>query len=155
MSPFILLAIGLLLVFLEFYLPGAIMGIAGGVFILASLILFAIQTNSPIAIALFILVICIAVVLLVKFAIWRIRTAKPQRSIYSNASQNGYQAVSYDSLALGKVGVVLTDLKPGGFIIIEGKQHPAISKEGYISKGAKVKVIGGEESNLIVKKEQS
>ncbi len=155
MSPFILLAIGLLLVFLEFYLPGAIMGIAGGVFILASLILFAIQTNSPIAIALFILVICIAVVLLVKFAIWRIRTAKPQRSIYSNATQNGYQAVRYDSLALGKVGVVLTDLKPGGFIIVEGKQQPAISKEGYIIKRTKVKVIGGEESNLIVKKEQS
>ncbi|QLH37527.1 MAG: hypothetical protein HWD61_05345 [Parachlamydiaceae bacterium] len=47
----------------------------------------------------------------------------------------------------------MTDLKPGGFIIVDGKQQPAISKEGYLSKGTKVKVIGGEESNLIVRKE--
>lgn len=151
MSPFILLAIGFLLVFLEFYIPGAIMGIAGGIFILASMILFAIQTESPLAIALFIVGISLAMILLVKFAIWRIRTAKPQRSIYSNSSQTGYQAVSYDASTIGKEGVVLTDLKPGGFILIEGKQQPALSREGYLSKGTKVKVIGGEESNLIVR----
>ncbi len=150
MSPIILLAIGFFLVFLEFYLPGAIMGIAGGLFILASLILFAIQTDSPLAITLFIAGICVALVFLVKFALWRIRTAKPQRSIYSNGAQSGYQAVSYDASAIGKEGTVLTDLKPGGFIIVEGKQQPAISKEGYLSKGTKVKIIGGEESNLIV-----
>ncbi|QLH35625.1 MAG: hypothetical protein HWD61_05350 [Parachlamydiaceae bacterium] len=44
-------------------------------------------------------------VYLVKFTIWRIRTAKPQRSIYSNASQDGYQAVSYDASAVGKEGL--------------------------------------------------
>lgn len=155
MSPFILLAIGFLLVFLEFYLPGAIMGIAGGIFILGSLILFAIQTDSAVVTAFYVIGICVALVFLVKFALWRIRTAKPQRSIYSNGAQNGYQAVSYDSSAIGKEGIVLTDLKPGGFILIEGKQHPAISREGYLTKGTKVKVIGGEESNLIVRKEKS
>lgn len=154
MNPFILLAIGFLLVFLEFYLPGAIMGIAGGVFILASLILFAMQTESPLAIALFVIGIFVAMVFLIKFAVWRIRTTKPQRSIYSNAAQNGYQAVAYDASAIGKEGVVLTDLKPGGFIIVEGKQLPAISEEGYLTKGTKVKVIAGTESNLIVRKEQ-
>lgn len=151
MSPFLLLAIGFLLVFLEFYLPGAIMGIAGGIFILASLVLFAMQAESPLAIAIFVVGTCIAMVFLVKFAIWRIRTAKPHRSIYSNSAQNGYQAVSYDASAIGKEGIVLTDLKPGGFIIVEGKQHPALSREGYLSKGMKVRVIGGEESNLIVR----
>lgn len=155
MSAFILLGIGFLLVFLEFYLPGAILGIAGGIFILASMALFAVETESPIAVALFVVVICVAMVFLVKFAIWRIRTARPQRSIYSNSNQDGYQAVSYDASAIGKVGIVLTDLKPGGFIIVEGKQQPALSNEGYLSKGTKVKVIGGEESNLIVRKETS
>lgn len=155
MNPFILLALGFLLVFIEFYLPGAVMGIAGGIFILASLVLFAIQTESPLAIALYIVGIGVAMVLLIKFAIWRIRTAKPQRSIYSNASQNGFQAVSYDHSSIGKKGIVLTDLKPAGFIMVDGKQQPAISQEGYLSKGTKIKVIGGEESNLIVRKENS
>ncbi len=154
MSPLVLLVIGFLLVFLEFYLPGAIMGIAGGVFILASLVLFAMQTGSPFGTILFVVAIVISLILLFKFAIWRIRTAKPSRSIYSNASQNGYQAVSFDSSAIGKEGIVLTDLKPGGFIIVDGKQQQAISQEGYLTKGTKVKVIGGEESNLIVRKEE-
>lgn len=153
MSPFILLAIGLILVFLEFYLPGAIMGIAGGIFILWSLVLFAMQSGSPLAITLYIIGTVVALIYLAKFAIWRIRTAKPHRSIYSADSQNGYQAVSYDATAIGKTGTVLTDLKPAGFIIVEGKQQAAISQEGYLSKGTKVKVIGGEESNLIVRKE--
>lgn len=153
MSPFIILAIGFILVFLEFYLPGAIMGVSGGVFILLSLVMFAAQTESPLAISLYIIGICIALVFLVKFALWRIRTAKPQRSIYSDDSQVGYQAVGYDASLIGKEGVVLTDLKPGGFIIVEGKQQPAISKEGYLSKGTRIKVIGGDESNLIVRKE--
>ena len=151
MSPFILLLLGLLLIFLEFYIPGAILGIAGGVFILVSLLLFALQSGSPIEISVYVICIVVSLVILVKFAIWRIRTAKPQRSIYSADAQNGYQAVSYDASAVGKEGVVLTDLKPGGFIIVEGKQQPAISKEGYLYKGSKVKVIGGEESNLIVR----
>lgn len=153
MSPFILLFIGLFLVFLEFYLPGAIMGIAGTLFVIASLILFAMQGGTPLTITFYVIGIIIALIVLVKFALWRIRTAKPQRSIYSADSQAGYQAVSYDATAIGKEGVVLTDLKPAGFIIVEGKQHPAISQEGYLSKGTKVKVIGGEETNLIVRKD--
>ena len=31
MNPFLLWALGLLLIFLEFFMPGAILGIAGGV----------------------------------------------------------------------------------------------------------------------------
>lgn len=153
MSPFTFLVIGFLLVFLEFYLPGAIIGITGGVFILLSLIIFAMQTGSILAVSLFIVGIFVSLIVLVKFAIWRIRTAKPQRSIYSNDAQVGYQAVSFDASAIGKEGTVLTDLKPGGFVIVEGKQHSAISQEGYLSKGTKIKVISGEESNLIVRKE--
>jgi membrane-bound serine protease (ClpP class) len=155
MNPFILLVIGFVLIFFEFYLPGAVMGIAGGVFVLLSLISFALASESPVAVGVYAIAIGISLYFLIKFAIWRIRTAKPSRSIYSADSQDGagYQAVNYDQTAIGKEGIVLTDLKPAGFIMIEGKQHPAISREGYLSKGVKIKVIGGEESNLIVRKE--
>jgi len=45
----------------------------------------------------------------------------------------------------------LTDLKPGGYILVEGKQHQALSNTGYIVKGKEVKIIGGQEESLIVK----
>ncbi len=149
--PLFLLGLGLLLVFFEFYLPGAILGVAGGAFIITSIILFASQSNSPLAITLFILGAAVSVGLLIRFALWRIVSAKPEYSIYSYKDQEGYQASSYDQNAIGKTGIVLSDLKPGGYILVEGKQHQAISIVGYVPKGTEVIVISGQEESLIVK----
>lgn len=151
MNPFVLLLLGLILIFLEFYVPGAIMGITGGILVLASIVIFAMQSQSPLAIILYIVGSAIAVGLLIKFALWRIRNAKPDYSIYSDAAQNGYQASEFDFSTIGKKGIVVTDLKPGGHILIDGVRHQAISQSGYIVKGSEVIVIGGQEESLIVK----
>ncbi|MBS4170841.1 NfeD family protein [Neochlamydia sp. AcF95] len=153
MSPLIFLVLGFILIFIEFYLPGALMGIIGGICILASFSMFARQTESFLLFILYVMGSGVALAFLIKFVLWRIRTEKPQHSIYSADTQDGYRAVDYDASTIGKSAVVLTDLKPGGFIIVEGKQQPAISQEGYLAKGTKVLVISGNESNLIVRKE--
>jgi membrane-bound ClpP family serine protease len=150
MIPFLLVFLGLVLILFEFYLPGAILGILGGVSILAGVLLFASQASSIWSIVLFVAGTAVAAVLLIRFAMWRIVHAKPQYSIYSNAHQEGYQASSYDNNAIGKIGVVIADLKPGGYILVEGCQHPAISLSGYIAKGEQVMVIGGQEQSLMV-----
>jgi len=151
MISWVLLILGFLLIFLEFYIPGAVMGVSGGVMVFISVILFAMNTESPWAIAAFVIGTGIALAALVRFALWRIRTARPERSIYSDASQDGYQASSFDASAIGKTGVVVTDLKPGGHIFVDGKRQQAISQGGYITKGTEVVVVGGQEESLIVK----
>lgn len=151
MTPFILLILGFVLIFIEFYLPGAIMGTAGGLMVFASIILFAMQSQSPWEIAVYVIATGIALGFLIKFALWRIRTAKPNSSIYSDDSQDGFQASSFDASAIGKHGVVVTDLKPGGHIVVDGKRVQAISQSGYLVKGSEVLVIGGQEESLIVK----
>ncbi len=151
MTPFLLVLLGLFLILAEFYIPGAIMGILGGISILAGIILFASESSSLLATALFVIGSTISVGLLIRFALWRIVHAKPQYSIYSDHAQEGYVASSYDKSAIGKTGVVLADLKPGGYILIEGQQYPAISISGYISKGEHVLVISGQEQSLLVK----
>lgn len=151
MNPFLLLVIGLILIFLEFYLPGAVMGISGSCLVVASLIVFAVQSGSPLETGLFVVLIVIALIFLVRFALWRIPRSKGEFNIYSNGNQDGFQASAYDASAVGKKGVVLSDLKPGGYILIDGKQHQAISQTGYLIKGTEVLVIGGQEESLIVK----
>jgi membrane-bound ClpP family serine protease len=151
MIAFLLVFLGLVLILVEFYIPGAIMGILGGISILTGIILFSSQTSSLIAIIFFVIGSAVAVGLLIRFAIWRIVHAKPQYSIYSSADQEGYQASFYDQSAIGKTGVVIADLKPGGYILIEGHKHAAISLGGYIAKGEQVDVIGGQEQSLMVK----
>lgn len=151
MIPFLLVVLGLILILVEFYVPGGIIGILGGISILSGIILFASETSSVIALLLFIIGTAVAVGWMIRFAIWRIKHAKPQYSIYSNADQEGYVASTYDQQAIGKAGIVITDLKPGGYILVEGQQHPAISLGGYIAKGEHVTVVGGQEQSLMVK----
>ena len=150
MTAFLLLLLGLLLILFEFYLPGSVMAILGGIAILSAIILFA-QTHSALAVFLFVVVAILSVAGLIRFALWRIVKAKPESSIYLNKDQEGYIASSYDREAIGKKGVVMSDLKPGGYILIDGKQHQAISISGYISKGETVDVVSGQEESLIVK----
>jgi membrane-bound ClpP family serine protease len=151
MISFILLAIGLLLIMLEFYLPGAVMGILGGLFVLGSILVFASEANSLLAIVIFIVCVAISIGLLIKFTLKRIVSDKSGYSIYSDNDQEGFQASSFDASAIGKTGTVLSDLKPGGYILIDGQQHQAISITGYIPKGEEVIVLSGQEESLIVK----
>lgn len=149
--PFLLVFLGLLLILIEFYLPGGVIGVLGGISILVGVILFASQTSSVIALVLFLLGTAVSTGLLIRFALWRIVHAKPQYSIYSDKDQEGYQASTYDKTAIGKTGVVITDLKPGGYILVENHQYPAISLSGYIAKGEHVAIVGGQEQSLMVK----
>lgn len=148
MISYLLVLIGLILILLEFYLPGAVLGILGGLAVLTGVVLFAYTSNSVLAAVLFTLASIAAIVAIVRFAIWYIPRAK---SIYSNSAQNGYYASSFDKTTLGKQGVVVSDLKPGGHIVIEGKAHQAISVSGYLTRGSSVEVIGGEGESLLVK----
>jgi membrane-bound ClpP family serine protease len=150
MLPFFLLTIGCFLIFCEFYLAGLVVGTLGGVLVFASIILFAIQYESTIALMAYIIIVGIILFYLCKFALWKVRATKSKSSLYSENNQEGFIAATFDKSTIGKVGVVIADLKPGGYILIEGKKHAAISLSGYLPNGSVVRVIGGEGESLTV-----
>ena len=152
MIPYALVLLGLALIVIEFYLPGGIMAALGGIFLLAGVVLYAMESASFLAAFLFLAGTIAGILLAIRFALWRIVKAKPDYSIYSDHDQEGFQASGFDKAAVGKKGMVLTDLKPGGFILIEGSKHAAISLSGYIPKGEVVEAVGGQEQSLMVKK---
>lgn len=151
MTALILLVIGLCLIFLEFFLPGAVIGTIGVLLLCASIVVFAMETDSVIAVILYCAAVIVALIYLIKFALWRIKKTKFSGSIYLDADQEGFVASTFDQNAIGKTGTVLTDLKPGGYILVDGKKLQALSVEGYISQGAIVKIVGGQEESLLVK----
>lgn len=77
--------------------------------------------------------------------------AKLVLSGHEQDASEGYVASKFDAAAIGKHGTVLTDLRPGGYILVDGEKHQAISIEGYIFRGSEVEVIGGQEESLMVK----
>lgn len=153
MIPFLLIIIGLFLILLEFYLPGGLIGVLGGLAILSGFILLFLTENSTLVLSLYLVGTLIALGLVVKLALYTIRKTKKKASFYSDDTQENFQAVSFDREALQKSAIVDSDLKPGGHILLEGKRREAISIDGYIPKGSNVIIIGGQGESLIVKKE--
>ncbi len=150
-TPFLFLGLGFLLIFLEFFLPGGIMGIAGAIFLIVSVVLFTMQSSSLVATVLYILGVVFLVLMLIRYALWRIRTGRA-KGIFLSTVQEGYVASSFDKELIGKKGEALSDLKPSGHIVIEKKRYQAVAKVGYVVKGSKIEVIGGDGAHLIVKK---
>lgn len=153
-TPYVLLAAGLLMIFFEFFLPGGIIGAAGGVLVLLSIIFFAVQAETVIPIILFTGGALVLVGLLIAFAIWRIKRGKGD-GIFLNTEQSGYVASEYAKELIGEEGEALSDLKPSGHILVNKKRYQAVSKMGYVEKGSKIKVVGGEGAHLIVKLKES
>ena len=143
---------GFLLIYLEFYLPGGIMGITGGVLLFANIVYFAIR--SPSLFQLFILVAAtiVGLVVIVKLALNRIKTAKPGEGVYHDDDQEGYCASSYNEEMVGKEGKALSNLSPSGHIIVHGNKLQALSRSGFIAKDTEIVVIGGQGAHLIIKK---
>lgn len=149
MIAYILLALGFLLIFLEFLLPGSLLGILGGVAVLSSIIFFAMQADNGLWVFFYVLAIGIFLIFFVRFILWRIRRKK---WFYLDSDQEGFVASSYEKEYVGKEGVALSDLRPSGYIEVEGKPLQAVAESGYIAQNEKIKIISGRGSYYIVKR---
>lgn len=146
---FILAATGLGLIFLEFFLPGAVMAIGGGLLLLTSLFFFHMHDPRPFSILVYFVSLLGATFLVIRIALWKVKASK--KGIVSEGSQEGFQASVYPKELVGKMGIAATDLKPSGHIWIEDRSFEAVSKSGYIDKGTQVQVLSGQGAYLLVK----
>lgn len=151
MTAFIMLFVGLLLIFLEFYTPGGILAVIGAIFLIASVLLFLHTTTSLMAGGAFIVGAALLLAFVIWFALYRIRKSSKENTFYLSDDQEGYQSSHFDSSLIGKQGKTLTDLGPSGFILIDGRRLQAVCRGPYLDRGSDVIVIGGEGAHLIVK----
>ena len=139
---------GCLLIFLEFFLPGAIMAIGGGLLILASLFFFYMADPSLLQFFLYAGFLLFSTFLVIQMVLWKQKGSK-KRTI-SEEPYEGVQVLIYPKEFVGKRGIAATDLKPSGQIWIEEKSFQALSKSGFISKGTEVLVLSGKGTHLFV-----
>lgn len=142
--------LGLIFIFLEFFLIGAVFALLGSLFIVISLVLFFL--NNPIILSLIYLVgTILAIMGTCKGALCWIKSSKRQGEFYLQGNQEGYSAAFFDQNLVDKKGVTITELKTAGHVLIEQKRYQAVSEGGFITKGASIIVIGGRGAYLIVK----
>ena len=138
---------GLLLVFLECFLPGGIAATCGTLLLLLSMVIF-VYGHAPLPGVGYVLLLLFLTGVIVRAALLQIK--KRKNSLYLVQDQEGFVAVSFIREFIGKKGVAQTALRPAGNVLVGERMVQAVSSGEYIEKGRPVKVIGGEGARLIV-----
>jgi membrane-bound serine protease (ClpP class) len=75
------------------------------------------------------------------------------RALVLDTAEAGWVSAPPASNLVGRVGEALTDLRPSGKVVIEGTRYEASSEREFIAQGARVRVIGKEGPELLVRPE--
>ncbi|MBM3207640.1 MAG: hypothetical protein FJZ57_03425 [Chlamydiae bacterium] len=147
---FLLAFVGLVLVYIEFFLPGGLLAAMGALCMLAGFGLLGTFGPGYMMASIYLFVCLVLAALVCVYAIKRIKMTAKKDSFYLSKDQQGYVASSLDPALIGTHGVVVSDLKPSGHVEILGKVYQAVSQRGYILKEKNIKVIGTQLAYLIV-----
>jgi membrane-bound serine protease (ClpP class) len=147
----LLFVVGLVLIFLEIFLPGGIIGIFGVVSMLTGLILAA-GSLSGILIA-----ISIAIIVTIIGSYFFIRSFGyngPFKRLVlfdSTSSEQGYLSHKERVDLIGKTGKTLTPLRPSGTVRIDDELIDVVTEGSYIRNDAVVKIIKVNGGRVVVR----
>ncbi len=148
-----LFVLGLILLVIEVIVPGfGLPGISGILFVALGVVLA--MDSLPVAmmsLSVAIITTTIVTVILIKLGH---RSKIFDRVILSNRheSEKGYLSTDSNYEYMDKEGISLTNLRPSGFIEINGLKLDAISDGELISQGEEVKVVRVEGSKIFVRR---
>jgi membrane-bound ClpP family serine protease len=148
----LLFGAGILLIFLEFFLPGAISGTIGTALLILSLFIAggnALQMGVSILISLFFTIL--AFFMMIKVFDKKLILFNKMILFDSARKEDGYVSNINRTDLLDKEGIALTILRPAGTVIINSERIDAVSEGGFIDQNAKVKVIKVEGARIVVR----
>jgi membrane-bound serine protease (ClpP class) len=148
---------GLLLLGIEIFIPGGILGMFGGLALLGAIVVgfhpevFGVE-GGLISGILIVIATSTYVFIIMKFLpkspIGRLLTLSKSTADYKAPPQRLQTLEGYR-------GEALTDLRPGGFARIDGKRTDVVAEGGWISEGTLVQVIKIDGSRVVVREVKS
>ncbi|MFI5206330.1 MAG: NfeD family protein, partial [Candidatus Paceibacterales bacterium] len=145
-----LLLIGLIFIAFEVVVPGAILGILGGLALLGASVVAYSQYGSGWGTIVFLGSIILLGMLLF-FELVILPKTKLGRKFLLKAAVNAKSTnVLGDDKIIGREGETATELAPSGKILVDGVIYEGFSQEGLIRKGEKIKVVNRDNFRIIV-----
>ena len=159
----LLFIVGVILLIVEvFVIPGfGVFGIAGIILMVAGLFMglvsdFPLVETNLLSMAIIQLA---GSFILSGIAMYFLSKVLPKTKIWNNLilskgikAKSGYTSNKEFNHLVGLKGEALTDLRPSGTAILEGKRYDVITQGDYIVKDSKVEVMEIEGSKIVVKK---
>lgn len=146
-----LFILGVILLFLEIFVPGGILGLFGTI----ALITWIMLTVNSIAqgilyVSLLLITLAGLFVLSLRFKIHFIQEKFALKTCQSK--KDGYVTLdrSYETF-LDKQGVALCQLRPAGMADFSGERLAVVTEGAFVTSGSKIKVIAVEGTRVIVR----
>lgn len=146
---FICLLAGLILVGAEIFVPGGILGVLGALLLLIAIAagFVAFPAGGPYIALLIVLFVGVA------FYLWvRIfpGTRLGKRMTVSNDLKDIKSSDDDHTLLVGKEGVAISELRPAGYVMIEGRRVDVITRGDMIDKDTPVRVVAVDGNSVFV-----
>lgn len=150
---FLLFLVGVMLLAGEVFVPGAVLGIIGALFMAAGCVVsFMVLGAGGGTIATAVALGLLALMLYVEL-VWLPSTKFGRKLIVESTVDATSQApLAEKGKVIGKTAEAITALVPSGYVMVEGKRYEAFSQSGHAAKGALLRVIGLDNFRLIVTK---
>lgn len=150
-SVLVLFAIGLVLIGFEVVVPGAVLGIIGGLFLLGGVVLAFLQHGAEGG--LLALGAALASIVALGYFEFRIlpRTKIGKRMFLEAAvAATSQPAVATSESVVGKPALAVTALSPTGLVEVDGRRYEARCDSGFADLGARLRVVRVESFQLVV-----
>ncbi len=141
---------GLTFLWLEFYLPGGLMGLIGGVIIGVGILFvfseFGFRIGSFVALG-------VAMIVGVMLWFW-MRTFSHSffgKRVMLSAEVGHDESLVHLGTLVGKSGITTSPVQPSGKAIIDGEKHDVTSQMGPIDSGVEVEVIKVDGISVIIR----
>ena len=147
----LMVAIGLALIGVEFYMPGFVLATVGIILLLTADFVCLTHYGSGWAAGLFVAEVALAI--LTGYVVIKTipQSAAGKRMILSHA-QNNVSAAAPAPELVGAEGTAQTTLRPSGMAEIGGKRLDVVAESDMIERGSTVRVIAVEGSRIVVRK---
>jgi membrane-bound ClpP family serine protease len=146
-----LFALGIILIGLEIVLPGAILGIAGGLLLLGGVIASFVQYGvSGGALASILAVVVGGITLYLEFVYLPKSRLIKALSISGTVTGSSRPEIADAAAVMGREVVAVTTLAPTGYVELDGRRYEAASQCGLVQSGARLRVVGVEPFRLLV-----
>jgi membrane-bound ClpP family serine protease len=147
----ILFTVGLILLGFEVFVPGAVLGILGGLALLGGCVVAFVSHGTAGGLtALAIASALVGVMLYLEFVVLP-KTRWGRRLFLNTAISGTSQAVPASAASLvGHAAEALTTLAPSGYVAIEGQRYEAFSQSGLVEKGTPLRVVAVDNFRVIV-----
>ena len=152
MEAIVLLILGIILIILEFFVPGGIIGLLGFGAILGSLFMSGYDFGHML------ISIAIALVVAIVAAVILYRSIGMEKGIFRHiilrdrtTTELGYVSSVNRLELIGLVGKTVTPLRPSGTAIFENERLDVVSEGGFVEIDKEVKIVKVEGMRVVVR----